>query len=94
MRSSCRISPPASAAKCRAEATRDIPLRATPGEDRSVESDSQGPPRGSSGQGHSWGTGHGDVKAGAGYNFTDFSDDLTDLSYDHRGAFINLIGTM
>ncbi|HUG03682.1 MAG TPA: OmpA family protein [Steroidobacteraceae bacterium] len=34
------------------------------------------------------------VKIGAGYNFTDFSDDLTDLSYDHQGAFINLIGTM
>ena len=27
------------------------------------------------------------------YNFTDFSDDLTDLSYDHQGAFVNLIGT-
>ena len=33
-------------------------------------------------------------KVGAGYNFTDFSDDLTDLSYDHQGVFINLIGTM
>lgn len=33
------------------------------------------------------------LKAGAGYNFTDFSDDLTDLSYDHRGVFVNLIGT-
>ncbi|MDH3626721.1 MAG: OmpA family protein [Acidobacteriota bacterium] len=33
-------------------------------------------------------------KVGAGYNFTDFSDDLTDLDYDHNGAFINLIGTM
>ena len=33
-------------------------------------------------------------KVGAGYNFTDFSDDLTDLSYDHQGFFINLIGTM
>jgi len=33
-------------------------------------------------------------KAGAGYNFSDFSDDLTDLSYDHQGAFINLIGAM
>jgi flagellar motor protein MotB len=32
------------------------------------------------------------LKAGAGYNFTDFSDDLTDLNYDHQGAFINLIG--
>jgi len=32
------------------------------------------------------------LKAGIGYNFTDFSDDLTDLSYDSRGFFINLIG--
>ena len=34
------------------------------------------------------------VKVGAGYNFTDFSDDLTDLSYDHQGFFVNLIATM
>ncbi len=34
------------------------------------------------------------LKVGAGYNFTDFSDDLTDLSYDHQGAFFNLIGSM
>jgi hypothetical protein len=34
------------------------------------------------------------LKVGAGYNFTDFSDDLTDLSYDHQGAFVNLIGSM
>ncbi len=33
-------------------------------------------------------------KVGAGYNFTDFSDDLTDLSYDHQGFFINIIGSM
>jgi flagellar motor protein MotB len=33
------------------------------------------------------------LKAGAGYNFTDFSDDLTDLSYDHQGSFVNVIGT-
>ena len=33
------------------------------------------------------------LKAGAGYNFTDFSDDLTDLSYDDQGAFVNVIGT-
>jgi hypothetical protein len=32
------------------------------------------------------------VKLGAGYNFTDFSDDLTDLDYDHQGVFINMIG--
>jgi hypothetical protein len=33
-------------------------------------------------------------KVGAGYNFTDFSDDLTDLSYDHQGAFVNVVGSM
>jgi len=33
------------------------------------------------------------LKAGAGYNFTDFSDDLTDLSYKHQGTFVNVIGT-
>jgi hypothetical protein len=31
-------------------------------------------------------------KAGLGYNFTDFSDDLTDLDYDHQGLFVNLTG--
>ena len=31
------------------------------------------------------------VKVGAGYNFGSFSDDLTDLTYDDRGAFINII---
>ncbi|MBU1425290.1 MAG: OmpA family protein [Gammaproteobacteria bacterium] len=34
------------------------------------------------------------VKLGAGYNFTNFSDDLTDLSYKSQGVFINLIGKM
>jgi flagellar motor protein MotB len=34
------------------------------------------------------------VKVGAGYNFTDFSDDLTDLGYDHQGPFLNVIGSM
>jgi hypothetical protein len=33
------------------------------------------------------------MKVGAGYNFTDFSDDLTDLSYDHRGVFFNFVVT-
>jgi flagellar motor protein MotB len=33
------------------------------------------------------------LKVGAGYNFTDFSDDLTDLSYRHQGVFVNLVGT-
>jgi hypothetical protein len=28
-----------------------------------------------------------------GYNFTNFSDELTDLKYNHRGIFVNLIGT-
>jgi flagellar motor protein MotB len=34
------------------------------------------------------------LKIGLGYNFTDFSTDLTDLSYDHKGLFLNLTGTM
>ena len=34
------------------------------------------------------------VKAGVGYNFTDFSEDLTDLSFTHEGVFINVIGTL
>ena len=34
------------------------------------------------------------VKIGAGYNFTEFSEDLTDLSFDHQGVFFNIIGTM
>jgi flagellar motor protein MotB len=33
-------------------------------------------------------------KVGVGYNFTDFSEDLTDLSYNHQGVFINLVGTL
>lgn len=31
-------------------------------------------------------------RIGAGYNFTDFSDDLTDFDYDHKGWFLNLVG--
>jgi len=34
------------------------------------------------------------LKIGIGYNFTDFSDDLTDLSYDHHGFFLNLTGSL
>ena len=34
------------------------------------------------------------LKVGVGYNFTDFSDDLTDLGYDHQGVFLNLVGTL
>jgi flagellar motor protein MotB len=34
------------------------------------------------------------VKVGIGYNFTDFSEDLTDLSFRQEGAFINMIGSM
>jgi outer membrane protein OmpA-like peptidoglycan-associated protein len=33
------------------------------------------------------------AKFGVGYNFTDFSDDLTDLSYRHRGVFMNVLAT-
>ncbi len=32
------------------------------------------------------------LKFGVGYNFADFSDDLTDLDYDTQGFFVNLIG--
>jgi flagellar motor protein MotB len=32
------------------------------------------------------------IKVGLGYNFSDFSDDLTQLDYKHQGLFINLIG--
>ena len=31
------------------------------------------------------------LKFGVGYNFTDFSDDLTDLSFDEDGIFINVL---
>ncbi len=34
------------------------------------------------------------LKLGVGYNFTDFSEDLTDLSYDHHGFFLNVTGTL
>ena len=34
------------------------------------------------------------IKVGVGYNFSDFSDDLTQLDYDYQGLFINLIGTI
>ncbi|MGW8369984.1 MAG: OmpA family protein, partial [Gammaproteobacteria bacterium] len=34
------------------------------------------------------------LKIGLGYNFTEFSDDLTDLSYDHKGAFLSLTGAL
>jgi outer membrane protein OmpA-like peptidoglycan-associated protein len=33
------------------------------------------------------------AKIGVGYNFTNFSDDLTDLSYRSRGWFMNALGT-
>lgn len=32
------------------------------------------------------------MKIGVGYNFTDFSDDLTDLDYRHHGPFFNVVG--
>lgn len=31
------------------------------------------------------------VKLGLGYNFGRFSDDLTDLTHDEKGLFLNLI---
>lgn len=34
------------------------------------------------------------IKVGLGYNFTDFSEDLTDLSYDHDGVFLNVVGVL
>ena len=34
------------------------------------------------------------VKAGVGYNFSDFSDDLTQLDYSHQGLFVNLVGKL
>jgi flagellar motor protein MotB len=34
------------------------------------------------------------VKLGVGYSFVDFSDDLTDLDYDHQGVFLNLTGAL
>jgi flagellar motor protein MotB len=34
------------------------------------------------------------VKVGVGYNFTDFSEDLTDLSFRHQGVFMNVVGSM
>lgn len=33
-------------------------------------------------------------KVGIGYNFTDFSDDLTDLDYEAKGFFLNVIGKL
>ena len=32
------------------------------------------------------------IKVGVGYNFSDFSDDLTQMDYKHQGLFINLVG--
>jgi len=32
------------------------------------------------------------IKLGVGYNFSDFTDDLTQLDYKHQGLFINVIG--
>lgn len=31
-------------------------------------------------------------RIGIGYNFTDFSDDLTNFDYDHKGFFLNVVG--
>ena len=32
--------------------------------------------------------------AGVDYNFTDLSEDLTDLGYDHHGFFLNMTGSL
>jgi len=32
------------------------------------------------------------INLGVGYNFSDFSDDLTQLDYQHQGLFINVVG--
>ena len=32
------------------------------------------------------------IKFGVGYNFSDFSDDLTQLDYRHQGVFVNFVG--
>ena len=32
------------------------------------------------------------MKIGVDYNFTDFSDDLTDLDYNNDGLFFNAVG--
>ncbi|HEX7079476.1 MAG TPA: OmpA family protein [Gammaproteobacteria bacterium] len=34
------------------------------------------------------------LKIGLGYNFSEFSDDLTDFDFDHRGFFLNLTGML
>jgi hypothetical protein len=34
------------------------------------------------------------VKAGVGYNFTNFSENLTDLSFRQHGVFMNVVGAM
>lgn len=34
------------------------------------------------------------VKVGVGYNFSEFSDDLTDFNFNHQGVFLNLTGAM
>jgi hypothetical protein len=34
------------------------------------------------------------VKAGLGYNFTNFSEDLTDLSFKSHGIFMNVVGSL
>jgi hypothetical protein len=34
------------------------------------------------------------VKAGLGYNFTNFSEDLTNLSFKSHGIFLNVVGAL
>jgi hypothetical protein len=33
-------------------------------------------------------------EVGVGYNFTDFSEDSTDLGYDDHGLFLNRVGSL
>ncbi|GMN76421.1 hypothetical protein GmRootV512_06280 [Variovorax sp. V512] len=33
------------------------------------------------------------LRVGIGYNFTNFSDDLTKFDYKYKGFFLNLVGT-
>ena len=34
------------------------------------------------------------AKVGVGYNFANYSDNVTDMSYRSQGAFINIVGKM
>ncbi|GAD50916.1 hypothetical protein NT2_13_00020 [Caenibius tardaugens NBRC 16725] len=34
------------------------------------------------------------MRVGVGFNFTDFSDDLTNFDYNHKGLFLNVVGRL